>query len=130
MYSDLKKLDLDAGSPVSENEIIKFEKELNINFGNEFKTYLKEFGCLDIDYLEFYGICGNNNSIPSAIHATKSKRDNIVEFSKELIVFFEAGDGSFHCVDSEDNVYICHYNECLKIGKTFKEFIYDKAKEL
>ena len=36
MYSDLKELDLDKGKPVSEDEISKFEKELNISFGDEF----------------------------------------------------------------------------------------------
>ncbi len=132
MYDNLKNigLELDVGKPVSDNEISKFEQILSIKFGHEYEKFLKEFGCLSVDYLEFYGICGNNNSIPSAIHATKVMRREINNFSKDLIVVMETGDGSFYALDSNDNVYFCNYTRCKRIDKTFKEFIFEKLEEI
>jgi len=132
MYNKLKELNqkLNTTASINEDIILKFEDELSIKFGIEFKTYLKEFGCLRIKYIEFYGICGDNKSIPSAIYATISMRENINGFPQDLIVFYEDGDGSFNCIDSSDNVYICNYNNCQKTNQTLSEFIYNKVKEL
>lgn len=130
MYSKIKNLNIDYAKSVSDEQINIFEKELNISFGNEFKTYLKEFGCISKDYLEFYGICGDNNSIPSAIFATKSMRNNVSGFSKDLIVFYEIGEGSFYCVDSMDKVFLCDYDKVEDIKTSFKDFIINKIKNI
>ncbi len=130
MYREIKNLNIDSAKPVNDEQIIIFEKELNISFGKEFKTYLEEFGCVSKDYLEFYGICGDNNSIPSAIFATKSMRNNVLNFSKDLIVFYEIGDGSFYCVDSMDKVYLCDYDKVKDINTSFKDFITNKIKNI
>lgn len=130
MYREIKKLNIDIAKPVSDEQINIFEKELNISFGNEFKTYLREFGCISKDYLEFYGICGDNNSIPSAIFATKSMRNNVSNFSKDLVVFYEIGDGSFYCVNKNDEVYLCDFDRAEKTSYSFKNFLIYKIKNL
>ncbi|MCK9337702.1 MAG: SMI1/KNR4 family protein [Arcobacteraceae bacterium] len=130
MYSEIKNLNIDSAKSVSDEQISTFEKELNISFGNEFKTYLKEFGCISKDYLEFYGICGENNSIPSAIFATKSMRNNVPNFSKDLIVFYEIGDGRFYCVDTNDNVYLCDFDKVTDTNTSFKSFLINKIKNI
>lgn len=132
MYNDIKNMNLniDMAKPVTEAEIVKFEAELSVKFGEEYQGFLKEFGCMSVEYLEFYGICGKNTSIPSAIHATKFMRKEVGNFSKNLIVVHEDGSGSFYCIDSDDNVYLCNFNNCEKTGKTFKAFLTQKLQGL
>jgi hypothetical protein len=116
--------------PVDETTVCAYEKELGVTFGQEFKTYLKEFGCISVDYLEFYGICGNNDKIPSAIHATKSMRKHLPTLPNNLVVFYEIGDGSFYCVDENDEVFLCEYDRCTKVNQTFKDFLFKTIEEI
>ena len=132
MYSMIKKmgLGLEISKPASEKKIGQCERKLNVTFGLEYRTFLKEFGCLSIEYLEFYGLCGSNNSAPSTLHVTLKMREQIDNFPSDLVVVYENGNGSFQCVDSNDNIYFCEYNQCYKINKTFREFILQKIKGL
>jgi len=132
MYSELKKLglELETTKSVSIEEINKFEKELSLTFGEELKAYLQEFGCLGVEYLEFYGICGENRSIPSMVHATKSMRNEIDNFPNNLVVFYEDGSGAFYALDESDNVYVCNYNKCEKIEMKLKNFLLQQLKGL
>jgi len=129
MFERLKELniELESTSPATDKEIEEFEKELSIKLGDEYKSFLKEFGTLEIEYFEFYGIYSDSNSLPSAVYATKYARENIEKFPKNLIVFYETGDGSFYCVDENDSIFLCNYNRCNPIRKSFKEFIFEKV---
>lgn len=128
MFEKLKDLEieLESTNPATNEDIDNFEKELSLRLGSEYKNFLKEFGTLEIEYFEFYGIYGDNKSLPSAIHATKYARENIENFPKDLIVFYETGDGSFYCVKEDDSVFLCNYNRCNSIRKSFKGFIFEK----
>lgn len=132
MFEKLKELniELETTGSATDEEIDKFEKKLSIKLGNEYKSFLKEFGTLEIEYFEFYGIYGTNTSLPSAIYATEYARKNIENFPKYLIVFYETGDGSFYCVDENDNVFSCNYNRCNPVKQTFKQFIFTKVETL
>ncbi len=132
MFEKLKEfnIELETTDSATDEEIENFEKVLSIQLGNEYRSFLKEFGTLEIEYFEFYGIYGNNLSLPSAIYATEYTRKNIEKFSKDLIVFYETGDGSFYCVDTNDNVFLCNYNRCNPIRQTFKQFIFAKVETL
>lgn len=132
MFEKLKELniELETTDSATDEKIEKFEKELSIKLGNEYRSFLKEFGTLEIEYFEFYGTYGSNVSLPSAIHATEYARKNIEKFSKDLIVFYETGDGSFYCVDENDSVFLCNYNRCNPVKQTFKQFIFTKVETL
>lgn len=132
MFKKLKKLniELESTKPATTEEIKEFEKELSIKLGHEYKSFLKEFGSLEMEYIEIYGIYSTNKAIPSALFSTIYARENIKEFPKDLIVFYEAGDGSFYCVDSKDSVFVCNYNRCNSIEKSFKTFIFEKGEAL
>lgn len=132
MFEKLRELNIELKTTDSatNEEIEQFEKELSIKLGKEYRSFLKEFGTLEIEYFEFYGIYGSNTTLPSAIHATKYARKNIKNFSKDLIVFYEVGDGSFYCVDKNDNVFLCNYNRCNPEKQTFKQFIFTKVETL
>ncbi len=123
-------IELEITNPATDEEMDEFEKELSVKLGDEYRSFLKKFGTLEIEYFEFYGIYGNNLSLPSAIFATKYARKNIEKFSKDLIVFYETGDGSFYCIDKNDTVFLCNYNRCNPVKQTFKQFIFAKVETL
>lgn len=132
MFEKLKELniELETTNLATDEEIKKFEKELSIKLGNEYRSFLKEFGTLEIEYFEFYGIYDNNSSLPSATYATKYARENIENFPEDLVVFYETGDGSFYCVNENDSVLLCNYNRCNPVKQTFKQFIFTKVETL
>lgn len=53
----LSKDDVIMGKKVSQTDIINAEKELGLEFSNEYRKYLMEFGCIAFDGREFTGIC-------------------------------------------------------------------------
>jgi len=128
MFEKLKELNLEfeTTQPATDIDIEILEKELSLKLGNEYKSFLKEFGTLEVEYFEFYGVYKDNNSLPSCIYATEYAREKIENFPQNLIVFYEAGDGSFYCVNQEDTIFLCNYNRCNSIDKSFKEFIFEK----
>ena len=132
MYDELKQLNLtiESSGSVQENIIVDFEKELDTKFGSQYKEFVKEFGCLNVEHLEFYGICGNNKSIPSAMHATKELRKYKVNLPSDFIVFYELGDGIYYCTNREDQVWKIDLNTIIKTNKTFKQFVLDEIKKL
>jgi hypothetical protein len=132
MFSDIKRmnLEIEIANPVSDEEIQSFENELSIKFGSEFKAFLREFGCLSVEHLEFYGICGNNKSVPSAIFRTKEERKNMLMFPNNLVVIFEDGGENTYCIDSNDQIYLCRNSHCDKIGMKFSEFLLSMLYEL
>ena len=132
MYNEIKNLglELDSTQPATNENIEEFENKLSIKLGEEYKTFLKEFGTLEVEYLEFYGYFKHNKGLPSAINATIYARDTIEDFPKDLVVFYESGNGTFYCLNSKDEVFECIYNRCKKTEETFKSFITNKIKNI
>lgn len=132
MYSKLEKLDLnmELSKKATKEDVENFENNLSLKLGNEYKSFLLEFGTLEVEYLEFFGYTKNYESSLNAQKITKEQRETIEDFPKNLIVFFDAGDGSYYCVDSNDEVYRCIYNRCSKLEVTFKDFLYQEVKSL
>lgn len=130
MYSKLKKLPINYSAGVTKEDILKFENILGVKFGHKYKEFLKEFGCLNIEYLEFYGICGDNNSDPSTIHATLEKRKLNDNFPLNMVVIFEIGNGVAYTVDEQDKVYKVDLNEVVSTQLYFDQFIINKIEKL
>lgn len=132
MYDEIKNLglELDSTLPATNENIEELENTLSIKLGEEYKTFLQEFGTLEVQYLEFYGYFKENKGLPSSISATLNAREIIENFSKDLIVFYERGDGTFYCTNSEDEVFECNYNRYNKLGESFKDFIINKIKNI
>jgi hypothetical protein len=107
--------------PVDVAEIRVQESKLGLQFGSQYLDFLKEHGCLMVGPNEIYGICGENNSIPSAIHATLSARKD-KHFPKNLVVIAEDGKGVFFCIDSKDEVFRFERGTISALDGTFEEF--------
>ena len=102
-------------------EIKSQEAKLGVAFGPEYKAFLKAFGCLVVGPNEIYGICGKNNAIPSAIHATLSARKD-KRFPTHLIVIAQDGRGQFLCIDSKDSVFCFEHGTTTPLNQSFEEF--------
>lgn len=64
------KSDLISGKPVSKEDIIKAERELDVSFAKDYIEYLENFGFACYDSHEITGIC-------------KAKRLNVVDVTKK-----------------------------------------------
>jgi hypothetical protein len=106
---------------VDGTEIKSGEAKLGIAFGPKYKTYLNEYGCLVVGPNELYGICGKNNAIPSAIHATLSARKD-KSFPKDLVVIAQDGRGKYFCIDSKDAVFSFEQGTTIPLNQSFEDF--------
>ena len=110
-----------SARPVDATEIKNQEAILELKFGSQYSDFLKEFGCLVLGPNEIYGICGKNDSIPSAIHATLSARkDN--NFPQSLLVITEDGRGKLLCVNAKDELFSFERGAILPLNLLFEEF--------
>jgi hypothetical protein len=134
MMDEIKKLilglDCDAAVSASESTIHGFETGLNMKFGPQYTAFLKEFGTLRVCCFEYYGICGDNNSVPSAVHVTLMNRRHIDKFPSDLVVFSEAGNGVLYCVDASDKVFSFDGGIAHEVGMTFVEFLKKQVGQL
>jgi hypothetical protein len=110
-----------SAKPVDAAEIKNQESKLGLCFGSQYMDFLKEFGCLVVGPNEIYGICGKNNAIPSAIHATLSARKN-KSFPGDLLVIAEDGRGKFICIDSNDAVFSIEHGTMSSLNQSFEDF--------
>lgn len=132
MYNKIKQLGfkLKQVQGVNENDVKEFEESLSVKVGEEYKNFLLEFGSLEVEYFEFYGYVKNNTDLLNAVSLTLQQRKNIENFPKDLIVFYNGGDGSIYCINSNDEIFRCIYNRCSKLDITFKEFLFKKIESL
>ena len=117
----LETIEFDHCGPIASSEVKRHEDSLDLKFGPIFRSYLTEYGCIAHGANELYGICGNNDSVPSAIHATRSARRDS-GFRKDLVVVADDGSGRKMCVDSNDMIHILDRNTCSESGQSFEDF--------
>lgn len=108
------------------------EKKLEISFPPTYKSFLKTFGCGDIEGLEFYGLINNEfekSSIPDAIWLTLNERKS--GLAGNFLIIYSTDEGVYYALDSNqktiDNEYAVvaiHPNgEILKVANDFGEFL-------
>jgi hypothetical protein len=112
---------IERSGPVNSAEIQRHEEKLKLKFGPDYRRFISKFGCVASGANELYGVCGDNGSIPSAIHATISARADD-QFPRNLWVIADDGSGRKFCVDSSDNLYFCDRTTCSKMDKSFEDF--------
>lgn len=110
-----------SAKPVDAAEIKNHETKLGLRFGPQYRDFLNEYGCLVVGPNEIYGICGKNNAIPSAIHATISARKDKT-FPESLVVIAEDGRGKFICIDSNDAIFSIEHGTIVSLNQSFEDF--------
>lgn len=117
----LESISFNQANSVSAGDIQLHERNLELQFGPTYKLFLSKYGCITAGSNELYGVCGDNASVPSAIHATLSARRD-PNFPRDLLVIAEDGRGRKFCVDSHDDIFVCDLNTCVKSGQSFENF--------
>ena len=123
-------LDIEYSGAIDNNLINKYEQILDVKFGSEYRTFLSKYGCLSVEYLEFYGICRNNKAVPSSIHVTQEIRKLKKNLPLNLVIFYELGNGVYFGVNENDNVYKIYLDDVVDIQQSFKSFVIEKIKQL
>lgn len=106
-YEEAKKIiglhsDLDdfVGN-ISDENIAKAEKELNVTFSKSYRQFLKDFGAGNFGAEEIYGILSgdfDNSGIPDAIWFTKKQRCEMA-LAPNLVIIYFTGGSEYFCLD-------------------------------
>ena len=117
---------------ISEEDIEKYEKKLNFNFGKELKKYILEYGFLAFKFVEFYGINKKQEFDSDMVKDTLKLNEQFSE-TKSLIAFENKGDEDYIFLDSDDNVYEFDTNlddGVVALQKKLFEYILERFKEI
>lgn len=117
---------------ILEEDIEKYEKILNFNFGKELKKYILEYGFLAFKFVEFYGINKKQEFDSDMIKDTLKLNEQFPK-TKSLIVFENKGDGDYIFLDSDDNIYEFDTNlddGVVALQKKLFEYILERFREI
>ena len=109
-YDDFKAL-----KGASLNEIKEAERKLNIEFSDEYKEYLSEYGIATANGYEFTGICQSERL--NVVCVTEKERKNVREIPEgayvveqthiDGIVIWQTRDGAVYKSQGDSFVMIC-----------------------
>lgn len=109
--------------PVSMEQIIKAEKELGVNFANDYIKYVKKYGAISAKGIELTGVttCERLN----VISVTKRERNMNPNIPTNMYVIANiAIDGLITLQDETGKVYTVTPNESPKLShKSLSEYI-------
>ena len=129
-----------AGPPATPKQIEDFESALHIKFPASYKKFLLNFGVLDFEGFEFYGITPEGvhaKAIPCVLFATKDGIEK-GQIDNKMIMVQESGYGPVYCIDFE---IVNHkgepavvevpisYKENKVVADSFADFFISKLKE-
>ena len=117
---------------ILEEDIEKYEKKLNFNFGKELKKYILVYGFLAFKFVEFYGINKKQEFDSDMVKDTLKLNEQFPE-TKSLIVFENKGDGDYIFLDSDDNIYEFDTNlddGVVALQKKLFEYILERFREI
>jgi antitoxin YobK len=78
------------------------EEYLNVKFPDSYKQYLQEWGVLEIDSSEFYGLIGSdfdNSSVPDVAWFNRTIRE-IKAIPRHLVIFRNIEGVRYYCLDT------------------------------
>lgn len=117
---------------ILEEDIEKYKKKLNFNFGKELKKYILEYGFLAFKFVEFYGINKKQEFDSDMVKDTLKLNEQFPK-TKSLIAFENKGDGDYILLDSNDNVYEFDTNldnGVVALQKKLFEYILERFREI
>ncbi|EAC2786797.1 TPA: SMI1/KNR4 family protein [Listeria monocytogenes] len=94
----------------SDTIIEKAQVVLNVNFPEDYKAFLADFGALTFGSIEIYGVFKEdfeNSGIPDTVWSTMNER-KLVDMPKHLTILYNTGMGELFCLNFAD---LNSYNE-------------------
>ena len=108
----------------NDEQIGEAEKTLALNFSEEYKSYLKEFGCISFNNHEFLGLNTSDRlSVVLTTQFEKMSRKNL--FPKDMYVVEVINDGDILILQNNDGeIFELQYNgESKKIYSSLNEYL-------
>ncbi|MCR5289371.1 MAG: SMI1/KNR4 family protein [Treponema sp.] len=114
-----------------EELVQKAENFLELKFPDEYRRFLLEFGCGDVDGVEIFGIINDKfetNSVPDAIAITSKERKNVA-LEKNLIIIADSPEYYYALDISNTSVHVIELiplkkaSECEIVSNSFGEFL-------
>lgn len=93
--------DADFEGAVSEEEVQEAEKELGIRIPEQYRKFLLNYGCGDIEGIQIYGLGVEPDGAPSLLWLIDDLKKNF-PLPETILPFSESGDGSYAAVVVED----------------------------
>ena len=106
------------------DQIDDAEKILGLNFSEEYKAYLREFGCISFDSHEFQGLNTSDRlSVVLTTQFEKMSRKNL--FPKDMYVVEVINDGDILILQNNDGeIFELQYNgKSKKIYGSLNEYL-------
>lgn len=112
------------GKETNENEIKQAESELGLRFADDYRNYIKQFGCMVIGSREFTGISLQENY--NVVSITTAQRRNNKDISKNWYVLEQLNiDGIVIWQSSDGEVFQTYPNSNPeKIANSLSEYIH------
>ncbi|EPC4765968.1 SMI1/KNR4 family protein [Listeria monocytogenes] len=85
----------------SDTIIEKAQVVLNVNFPEDYKAFLADFGALTFGSIEIYGVFKEdfeNSGIPDTVWSTMNER-KLVDMPKHLTILYNTGMGELYCLN-------------------------------
>lgn len=110
------------GKGVPDEVISAAEQQLGVNFPEQYKAYLKEYGVLSFGTHEIAGL--GINGYLNVVEATTTERNLGGFFPNDCILIENVGvDGILVVMDSAGYVYECHNGIKAMVAESFFSYI-------
>ncbi len=116
----------------SKETINEAEKLLNTSFGDELKSYFKNYGFVSYKFIELYGL-NETQKMKSDIVLQTINIKKLFDISDEMIIIEDMGDGDYILCDSKDNMYsfIPSLEKKIKpLNLTLNKYIVERFKSI
>ena len=122
-YPDLSAFEHSENRPAIK-QIQEAEKYLECTFGIELKHYLRNYGYLANEDVEFYGI-DKNQGLESDIVVTTGMLRGMTSLSNGKTAILKLRDSCYILADSNDVIYICNLlrNTLTRTPHTFYSYV-------
>ena len=96
--------DVFMASTCGDDNLLQAQQKLGISFGGGLMEYLRNYGYLGYEYVEFYGISQKAGMKSNLIRKTEYLHQYFPK-TAPYIAFGDFGEGDYYLIDSEDNMY-------------------------
>lgn len=123
LTNELKKIsDLVSTKGASNEQIVKAQNKLSLEFSSDFIDYLKEFGLVTFYNVEWQGL--NGPEYLNVVESTLQAREIYPDFPVNMFILEDLGfDGLLILLDTKGSVYEWQYGDCKKIYDSMVEYL-------
>lgn len=106
----------------TDNQIEEAQKSLNLTFSSEYIDYVKHYGCISFDAIEWTGL--NINGRLNVVTATENERKLNQNFPKDVILLENLGiDGKVVVVNERNEVLLVQKEKIALLENSLYDYL-------